>query len=77
MKLYQKKEYKEYSWNFGPKKSNNKSVLNVVNELNSHFNNSVKIIKKPILSKKYWRFGWKGKTWRELGWYYEHLYTES
>ena len=34
-------------------------------------------VDKPILSKKYWRFGWKGKTWRELGWYYEHLHTES
>lgn len=54
MKLYQKKEYKDYSWNFGPKKINNKSVLNVVNELNTHFNNSIKIIKKPILSKKYY-----------------------
>lgn len=32
---------------------------------------------KPIFSKKYWRFGWKGKTWRQLGWYCERLYTES
>ena len=24
---------------------------------------------KPILSKKYWKYGWKGKTWRELGWW--------
>lgn len=29
----------------------------------------------PIFSKKYWRFGWKGKTWRELGWSYEILNT--
>jgi len=28
---------------------------------------------KPINYKKYWRFGWKGKTWRELGWYSESL----
>lgn len=54
MKLYKKKEYKDYSWNFGPKRSNNKSVLSVVNELNSHFDNSIKIIKKPNLSKKYY-----------------------
>jgi CDP-glucose 4,6-dehydratase len=54
MKLYQKKEYEDYSWNFGPKRSNNKSVLNVVHKLNGHFNNSIKIIKKPILSKKYY-----------------------
>jgi CDP-glucose 4,6-dehydratase len=54
MKLYEKKNYKDYSWNFGPKKSNNKSVLSVIRELNSHFNNSVKIVKKPITSKKYY-----------------------
>jgi len=30
---------------------------------------------KKITSKKYWRFGWKGKTWRELGWYSELLYA--
>lgn len=30
-------------------------------------------VDKIITSKKYWRFGWKGKTWRELGWYYERL----
>jgi hypothetical protein len=30
---------------------------------------------KQIESKKYWRFGWRGKTWRELGWYSEVLDT--
>lgn len=31
-------------------------------------NRCVKDNDKPILSRKYWRLGWKGKTWRELGW---------
>lgn len=31
-------------------------------------NRCVKDCDKPILSKKYWKYGWKGKTWRELGW---------
>jgi CDP-glucose 4,6-dehydratase len=54
MKLYEKKQYKDYSWNFGPKNSNNKSVLSVINEFNSHFNNSIKIVTKSITSKKYY-----------------------
>jgi hypothetical protein len=32
-------------------------------------------VDKPIESKKYWRFGWKGKTWRQLGWYGEALHS--
>lgn len=32
---------------------------------------------KKITSKKYWRLGWKNKTWKELGWYSEVLYPES
>ncbi len=32
-------------------------------------NRCIKDTNKKITSKKYWRFGWKGKTWRELGWY--------
>ena len=34
-------------------------------------------VDKSIESKKYWRFGWRGKTWRQLGWYGESLYAES
>ena len=36
-------------------------------------NRCVKDVDKKITSKKYWRFGWKNKTWRELGWYSELL----
>lgn len=28
-----------------------------------------KDVDKPILSRKYWKFGWKGMTWRQLGWF--------
>jgi CDP-glucose 4,6-dehydratase len=81
MKLYQKKEYKDYSWNFGPKKSNNKSVLNVVNELNNHFNNSIKIVKKPILSKKYYESSVlmldSTKARKTLGWEPKYNLKES
>ena len=34
MELHKKKKFKEYCWNFGPEKSNNKSVGYVVNLLN-------------------------------------------
>ena len=33
-----------------------------------------KDVDKPILSRKYWRFGWKGMTWRQLGWFCVPLY---
>lgn len=72
MKLYKKKKYKHNSWNFGPKNSNNKSVFSVVNQLNSHFNNSIKIIKKPVLSKKYYESSIlmldSTKAQKTLGW---------
>ena len=29
---------------------------------------------KKITSKKYWKLGWKNKTWKELGWYSEALH---
>jgi CDP-glucose 4,6-dehydratase len=81
MKLYKKKEYKDYSWNFGPKRSNNKSVLNVVDELNSHFNNSIKIIKKPNLSKKYYESSVlmldSTKARKTLGWEPKYNLKES
>lgn len=25
--------------------------------------------KTPILSKRYWKYGWRNKTWEELGWF--------
>ena len=52
-KLYKKKNYKQKSWNFGPKKSNNKSVIKVINLLNKNFNNKIKIIKKLNKNKNY------------------------
>ena len=81
MKLYQKKEYKNYSWNFGPKKSNNKSVINVISELNSHFNNSIKIVKKSILAKKYYESSVlmlnSNKAKKTLGWEPKYNLKES
>jgi CDP-glucose 4,6-dehydratase len=54
-RLYYKKDNcNEHAWNFGPKKSNNKSVFHVINIINSHFNNSIKIIKKPNLIEKHY-----------------------
>ncbi len=51
--LYKKKIYKDNSWNFGPKKKNNKSVINVVNLLNKKFNNKIKIIKRLSKNEDY------------------------
>jgi CDP-glucose 4,6-dehydratase len=49
-----KKKYIDTIWNFGPDKSNNKSVYDVINLINKEFNNSVKIIKnKNNLNKFY------------------------
>ena len=52
MKLYNKK-LNLNSFNFGPKKSDNKSVNSVIKLVNKDFNNSVKIIKKKGNSKDY------------------------
>ena len=54
MKLHQSKKFDECSWNFGPDKSNNKSVNEVINLINKEFNNSVKVIKKNTNSNKYY-----------------------
>jgi CDP-glucose 4,6-dehydratase len=54
MKLNKKQKFTQYCWNFGPKKSNNKSVSYVINLINKEFNNSVKIIKKNSLSKNFY-----------------------
>jgi CDP-glucose 4,6-dehydratase len=53
MELHKKSFFNEYCWNFGPQKSNNKSVSYVVNLINKEFNSSVKIIKKNN-SKNYY-----------------------
>jgi hypothetical protein len=37
------------------------------------FTRCVTRVDVAIESKKYWRFGWRGKTWRELGWYSEPI----
>ncbi len=53
MKLYKKEVVTNIVFNFGPKKSNNKSVNDVVNLINKDFNNSVKVIKKVKSLKNY------------------------
>jgi CDP-glucose 4,6-dehydratase len=45
-KLKNNKYYNENNWNFGPKKNNNKKVLEIINLLNAKFNNPVKVFKK-------------------------------
>ena len=42
--------------------ANNCSNVTIINKC-------IRDTDKPITSKKYWKYGWKGKTWRELGWY--------
>ena len=54
MKLFEKKEFTDYSWNFGPSKSNNRSVSHVVRLINNEFDNSVKIINKNATSKDFY-----------------------
>jgi CDP-glucose 4,6-dehydratase len=55
MNLYNKNEkYNDHAWNFGPKKSNNKSVSNVINLINSYFNDRIKIIKNKSLFNKHY-----------------------
>jgi len=52
MKLH-KKEINSGAFNFGPNKSNNKSVNNIIKLINKDFNNSVKVIKKVNNLKSY------------------------
>jgi len=54
MKLYKKQKFTDNSCNFGPDRSNNKSVIDVINLINKNFNNSVRIVKKNNSSKKYY-----------------------
>jgi CDP-glucose 4,6-dehydratase len=53
MKLYKKEAIISNGFNFGPKKSNNKSVNDVINLINRDFNNSVRVIKKVDSSNNY------------------------
>jgi CDP-glucose 4,6-dehydratase len=53
MKLYKNETITSNDFNFGPKKSNNKSVNYVINLINKDFNNSVRVIKKVNSSKNY------------------------
>jgi|LakMenEpi03Aug12_release.lakeMendotaPanAssembly.Ray.scaffolds.fasta_scaffold158327_2 CDP-glucose 4,6-dehydratase len=54
MKLHKKQKFIGDSWNFGPDKSNNRSVSEVINLINKEFNNSVRIIKNNASLKKYY-----------------------
>jgi CDP-glucose 4,6-dehydratase len=54
MQLHKKEKLSDNCFNFGPNRSNNKSVNDVVNLINKDFNNSVKIIKKNNISKNYY-----------------------
>jgi len=54
MKLYKKQKITNDSFNFGPNKSSNKSVIDVINLVNKDFNNSVRVIKKNNNSKYYY-----------------------
>lgn len=53
MKLYKKEKFIGNSWNFGPNKSNNKSVSDIISAINKEFNNSVRVINKNSNSNKY------------------------
>ena len=53
MKLYKKQKLANSSFNFGPRKSSNQSVSNIINLINKDFNNSVKVIKKNKSTKNY------------------------
>jgi CDP-glucose 4,6-dehydratase len=53
MKLHKRQKFIESSWNFGPGKSNNRSVNDVINLINKEFNNSVKLMKN-VSSKNYY-----------------------
>ena len=46
---------------FEAAKANNCSNVTIINRC-------ITCNEKPITSKKYWRFGWRNKTWKELGW---------
>ena len=53
MKLCKKEAITSNGFNFGPEKSNNKSVNDVINLINKDFNNSVRVIKKVNIPNNY------------------------
>ena len=53
MKLHKKEVISGSSFNFGPNKSSNKSVSNVITMINKNFDNSVKIIKTKTSPRNY------------------------
>jgi len=53
MKLDKKQKIASDRFNFGPSKSNNKSVNDVINLINKDFNNSVKVVKNVYGLKNY------------------------
>jgi CDP-glucose 4,6-dehydratase len=54
MKLHKNQKFIDMSWNFGPDKSNNKSVKDIIYLINKEFNNSARVIKKNSSSNKYY-----------------------
>ena len=53
-KLFKRKIlFENNAWNFGPKKNNNKSVIEVINILNNFFNNKVKVLTKKNIKELY------------------------
>jgi hypothetical protein len=54
---------------FKAAKANNCSNVTIINRC-------VYFTDTKINSRRYWKLGWRGKTWRELGWYSETLHTQ-
>jgi CDP-glucose 4,6-dehydratase len=81
MKLHKKGKFEQYSWNFGPEKSDNKSVSYVVNLMNKEFNNTVKVIRKNKTSKNYYESKLlmlnSGKSKKKLNWKTKYNLNDS
>lgn len=54
---------------FKAAKANNCTNVTIINRC-------IVDVDKPIESRRYWKYGWKGKTWRELGWHGELLHSK-
>jgi hypothetical protein len=46
--------------------ANNCSNVTIINKC-------IRDVDKQITARRYWKYGWKGKTWRELGWWSSKL----
>ena len=57
----------EFTNAFRAAEANNCSNVTIINRC-------VNDTKKPIQSRRYWKYGWRGKTWESLGWGYELLH---